>query len=219
MKTIPFLLVFLLFVIGCKKDKEPENPYTSCPYGKSFTKMDDNMAIRTGLIPFTLGSLWIYADSTWKGDTLISSGIDTVRVVSAERSGDDIWWKLSDGYRLCVSNDSIYKLNINGMVLDASLICPEKTLLFYPIPKDTVIEWHETSGDIAIAGEASVYREVIHTGIGDYQDCMKYSFMTFDQLTRYIEPGTGIIKTTQYFADTRQTKIRTLMLHLMPISK
>ena len=213
-KNIPFLLAAMLIIGSCKKEKTSDNPYASCPYGKTFIAMTDQTVFKSGMIPATLGATWIYADSAWQDGILVSSGYDTVKVISAEKSGNDIWWQFSDGYRLCMSNDTVYKLNSNGEVPVGSVACPEKTLLFYPVPKDTTCNWYEVTQDVIITGEASVSKETIHTGIGDFDNCLQFKQESY---TRIIKPGVGIVKTS--INTIEHTSNRTLYQLWLPESK
>ncbi|NVO21074.1 MAG: hypothetical protein HXX13_15335 [Bacteroidetes bacterium] len=191
MKYFLSLFVLLLLFSACKKEKTTENPYSGCPYGQSFVKMESLLAHSEGMIPFQLGLSWNYADSTWENGILKSAGRSSIFVVSAEKSGSDYWWKLSDGNQLCTQNDTVYKLNINGMVPERTTACPEKTILFYPVPDGPAWDWYEISGDMVFPGEASVYDGIIHTEIGDFENCYQFKRGNF---TRIIQPGVGIVK-------------------------
>ena len=83
-KNISFLLLlgFLAFAC-CKKKTAPQPEQPTCKYGLSFQEITDISLSQNGIIPCAIGNYWVYADSTWKNDTLISTGIDTVKITKA----------------------------------------------------------------------------------------------------------------------------------------
>lgn len=214
MKPTTIFIVFILFISSCKKEKEAANFYADCPYGKSFITMNDPFFISNGLIPFQLNLTWYYADSTWENGALKSAGEYSLSVVSARKSGNDTWWKLSDSSQLCVSNDTVYKLNSSGFVPEGTVVCPEKTILFYPVPADTTISWHEITQDMSIVGEATQLKGTIHTGIGDFGNCLEFKQNLSGSYSRIIKPGIGIVKFITISNGRRNEK--TLLIDLVP---
>jgi hypothetical protein len=196
---------------SCKKDKEVEIVYSNCPYGKNFTPMSDSNVKCDGLIPLSLINFWIYADSVWEDGILKSTTYDTLKVISAEISDNDIWWKLSDGYCLSQSNDTVYKLNFNGFVDAGSVVCPEKTVLFFPVSTDTVQNWHEVTSDYIENGIAYLNGDILITAAGNFSGCLVFVRIGYSTYTRILEPGIGVVKTIEINDFNMSIKSRTLV--------
>lgn len=212
MKNILLPIGLFLVLISCKKEITSENPYVNCPYGNHLVAMTDPSVKSDGIIPLALNNYWIYSDSTWHDGVLGPITYDTVSVISAEKTGDDIWWNMSDGYRLCNENEKVYKLSFNGEVMPGTTVCPEKALLFFPVPADTAVRWTEWISDYGILGEAKLNKSIIHTQAGDFSGFFEYNQSdAFGKNFRWIKPGIGIIKTILEYNNNSFRSVRTLV--------
>jgi hypothetical protein len=212
MKKILFIIASILVLSSCKKDITPENPYENCPYGNDLVAMTDPTVKSEGIIPLTLNNYWIYSDSTWHDEVLEPITYDTLLVISAEKTGDDIWWKMSDGNRLCCENDKVYKLVFFGYAMPGTTVCPEKALLYFTVPADTTLVWTEWISDYGILGEAKLNKSTIHTQAGDFSDFFEYNqSAAFGVNIRWIKPGVGVIKTIEDHSYTSFRSVRTLI--------
>ena len=212
MKNILVIIALILLLSSCKKDISPENPYVNCPYGNNLVAMTDPTIKSYGFIPLSLTNYWIYSDSIWQDGVLQPLTYDTLSVISAEKTGEDTWWKMSDGYRLCNDDDKVYKLGFFGYAMPGTTVCPEKALLFFPVQADTTIIWTEWISDYGILGEAKLNKSIIHTGAGDFSDFFEYNQSDAIGVNyRWIKPGLGIIKTIQENSFNKTRMVRTLV--------
>jgi hypothetical protein len=210
MKYIFAILTLTILFTGCMKESKVEYSYLPCAYGSNFIKMNDSSVMSDGLIPLSLISYWIYSDSVWKYGILQTPSFDTLRVVSAQKSGDETWWFLSDSYILFQKNDTVYKLSL-GFVSAEAVSCPEKTKLFFPVTNDTIQNWNEQFSDYNFAGKAFLVGNTIATGSGNYSGCMEFTQHGFVDYTRIIKPGIGIVKTIEDDYNNKIKRIRTLV--------
>lgn len=212
MKNNLILFSLLLTLISCKKEITSDNPYANCPYGSSFIAMTDPSVESDGLIPLALNNYWIYSDSIWLDSILQPVTFDTLRVVSAEKAGKDIWWKMSDGLSFCQQNDTIYKLNFMGNAFPGTTVCPDKEVLFFTVPADTAIVWTEWISDYGMPGEVKLNKSTLHTQAGDFSCFFEYNQSNAIGINyRWIKPGIGIIKTLQEISYNRYRSVRTLV--------
>lgn len=212
MKNILIIIFTILLLSNCKKENTPENQYSNCPYWKDLVAMTDNSVKSSGNIPLSLTNYWIYSDSSWIDGVLQLLTQDTLHVISAEKTGEDIWWKMSDGYQLCNRNDTVYKMNFSGEVLPGTTVCPEKVLLFLSVPADTTVLWTEWTTDYGIPGEVKLNKSTIHTEAGNFSNFFEYTQSAAYRVNiRCIKPGIGIIKTIENNDYNKTRLVRTLI--------
>jgi len=210
MKYIFAILTLTILLTGCMKESKVEYSYLPCAYGSNFIKMNDSSVMSDGLIPLSLISRWIYSDSVWNNGILQTPSFDTLRVVSAQKSGNETWWFLSDNYILFQKNDTVYKLSL-GFVSGAEVSCPEKSKLFFPVTNDTIQNWDELISDYYLTGKAFLVGDTIATGTGNYSGCMEFTQHGFENYARIIKPGIGIVKTIEDDYYNKIKRIRTLV--------
>ncbi|NVO21072.1 MAG: hypothetical protein HXX13_15325 [Bacteroidetes bacterium] len=220
MKIHSVLFILLMIAVSCRKELQDTNPYANCPYGKTFETLTDATPMLDGLIPCALGYTWIYADSSWQDGVLISTKFDTVRVTGAKKSGTDVWWEFSDYYTYCQGHDTIYHLNHPGMFVPGHVVCPEKSPLYYPVLPNTIVYWRELVADVVIGGTAFIFKDQIHTGIGNFSGSIAFTTETFNgSVTKYIQQGIGIIKTSIYSGSSYELMEQTLVSAYYPKHK
>lgn len=213
MKTSLVIISLLLLISSCKKDITPENPYMNCPYGNDLVAMTNPTIKSYGFIPLGLTNYWIYSDSIWQDGVLQPITSDTLSIISAEKTGEDIWWRMSDGYRLCNSGiDTVYKLDFNGEVVPGTTVCPEKILLYFRVPADTIVQWTEWASDYGIPGEVKLNKSYVNTGAGSIHGYIEFiQSDSFGENIRCIKPGLGIIKTIRENNYSKTRIVRTLI--------
>lgn len=210
MKYIFTILTLTILLTGCMKESKVEYSYLPCPYGSNFIKMNDSSVVSDGLIPLSLISYWVYSDSVWNNGILQTLSFDTLRVVSAQKSGNETWWFLSDSYILFQKNDTVYKLS-SGFISGGAVSCPEKTKLFFAVTNDTVQNWNEQFSDYIFTGKAFLVGNTIATATSNYSGCMEFTQYGFVNYARIIKPGIGIVKTIEDDFNNKIKRIRTLV--------
>lgn len=195
--AIPFLTLALF---ACKKDdtNKTDTDTIACPYADGLEDFDNTGLVQDGLIPFSINNYWVYADSLWDADdNLLSAEIDTLRPISTQKTGEDIWWTFNGLHHFHSSNDSIFILSPP----DLGIGCDSKSLLYYPIEPDTTIDWIFPHG-YGQARKTYIVGTPIITPAGEFSDCYFFSLEgERGDFFEILKPGIGFVKSRRFMSN------------------
>jgi hypothetical protein len=156
-------------------------------------------------LPMALGNQWIYLDSFFEADTLVTVTFDTVSIESEFTDVNGHWWVWSRwqnpfGRTAMIRGDSIYSQQ------DAYANLPGGTPLYFISKEILPPAGDSTKFMIIVGGDMVYYRDAVRlyppvvTPVGSFENCLKYSSdLGYMKDTEILAPGVGFVQLREDF--------------------